>query len=130
MSALTREELLGTKLELKRERVPAPEYGEGREVIVQEMTVAARERYSEGLLYEDPDDPGEDGEPKMKHKVGEMYARLVAFSVVGEDGALQYHEEDIPAISAMPSRLVERIARAAHRVSGIGEEAAESARKN
>ena len=124
----TKEALLA--LSLRRESVPVPELGDGAEVIVQEMTAAARERYGEGLMYEDPDDPDEKGEPRLKRRVGSLYARLVAFSVVDEDGKLLFGEGDVERVAGMPARVVERIAAVAARVSGIGDKALEAARKN
>lgn len=130
MTALSGKDLLGGGLALKTERVPVPELGEDAEVLVREMTAAAREHYSDGLLAEDPDDPDEAGAPKRKPRIGQMYARLVAFSVVDEEGKLQFSEEDVEKISGLPATVVERIAAAAGRVSGIGERALEIARKN
>ena len=59
-----------------------------------------------------------------------MYARLLAFSVVDEAGKLQFSEGDVEKIAELPATVVERIAAAAGRVSGIGERALETARKN
>ena len=130
MTVLSGKDLLGGGLVLKTERVPVPELGDGAEVIVREMTAAAREHYSEGLLIEDPDDPDESGAPKRKPRIGQMYARLVAFSVVNEDGELQFSESHVEKLAELPATVVERIAAAAGRVSGIGERALEAARKN
>ena len=141
MTALTRKEFLGAKIALRTERVPAPEFGDSAEIVVQEMTVAAREVYSDGLMVEDPNDPDEKGAPRLKPRIGQMYARLAAFSIVDENGKLQFvapdeagllrlADDDLNAICAMPSVLIERVAKAAQRVSGISEASAEAARKN
>ena len=130
MTTLSGKVLLSGGFVLKTERGPVPEFGEGAEVIVREMTAAAREHYSDGLVVEDPNDPDESGSPRRKPRIGQMYARLVAFSVVNEEGELQFTDSHVAKIAELPATVVERIAAAAGRVSGIGERALEAARKN
>lgn len=130
MPIASREALLGAAGKLRSERVPAPELGEGMEVLVREMTAAAREKFYAGLMIEDADDLDQHGNPKQKQRVGEIYARWVVFTAVNEDHSAMFAEADVGAVGKLPADLVARLALAAKRLNGIGAEETEAARKN
>jgi hypothetical protein len=130
MTIATKEEILGARRALKREVVSAEELGEGKTIIVQEMSAAQRELYGEGTLVMDEDDVDEKtGQPRRKPKTGELYARLVVASVVDESGKQVFTEDDVAAVSELPWTLVERICDAANRVSKLDAKALEAAKK-
>lgn len=57
-------------------------------------------------------------------------ARLVAFTVVDDEGNLVFTEADIPSIRNWAPGLVDRVAAVARRLNGLGAQAAEQAAKN
>lgn len=111
MGAVNREALLG--LPLRTETVPVPELGNGTVAHVREMTAAHRERW-ELEAFET------DGKAR-RAKPGLFRAYLIVFGVVTEQGEPLFGVDDLDAVSRMPAPVVERLANAVIRVSGLNE---------
>ncbi len=113
---LKREEIL-SKTALKTEIVPVPEWG--GEVIVSEMSGTARDAWEQALRDKD-----------AKGKVIAPRAKLVAFTVVDENGSRIFKDDDIEAIGKLSSESLGKICDVALRLNGLGEEGIEAATKN
>lgn len=109
MTALTREQLT-IALPVKREYVELPEFGEGSYVYVYGLTAREKASYEASLMKADM--TGAD-----KRKAVEMKQRLIVATVRDDDGKAIFTEDDIPAIGAWPSAVLERVHDVAHRLS-------------
>ncbi|MFM5853589.1 hypothetical protein ACET6I_20965, partial [Aeromonas veronii] len=91
------------KLAYRHERVPAPEFGEGMEIIVREMPIA-------GLLeFQQRNFDPLTGHPLVENPYQWMTSLLVA-CMVNEDGEPLAGQDDVPQLmDAMPMSLVDRL---------------------
>lgn len=110
MSLLTREQILGAKLATLT--VPCPEWG--GEVKVQALTLAERIEYEDHLTDKDR----------------EWRLKLVAASVVDDDGKRLFTMDDVTALSEKDWAVILRIAQAAEQLSKIGRVQVEQAAEN
>jgi hypothetical protein len=102
---LTREQVLGAKVELRREEVPTPELGGS--VLVRLWTASERDRFESRI---------------MAGGLEDRRARVIALSVCDELGNLLFTEADIPRIGGMPSDLADRIALAALKLNDLADD--------
>lgn len=117
-TAVTAAALLN-KLAYRHERVPAPEFGEGMEIIVREMPIA-------GLLeFQQRNFDQLTGHPLVENPYQWMTSLLVA-CMVNEDGEPLAGQDDVPQLmDAMPMSLVDRLLPVAKRLNHMGEKALE-----
>ncbi|BDC85570.1 hypothetical protein NUITMVA2_09270 [Aeromonas caviae] len=117
-TAVTAAALLN-KLAYRQERVPAPEFGEGMEIIVREMPIA-------GLLeFQQRNFDPLTGHPLVENPYQWMVSLLVA-CMVNEDGDPLATQDDVPQLmDAMPMSLVDRLLPVAKRLNHMGEKALE-----
>lgn len=107
------------KLAYRHERVPAPEFGEGMEIIVREMPIA-------GLLeFQQRNFDPLTGHPLVENPYQWMISLLVA-CMVNEDGEPLAGQDDVPQLmDAMPMSLVDRLLPVAKALNNMGEQAQE-----
>ena len=117
-TAVTAAALLN-KLAYRHERVPAPEFGEGMEIIVREMPIA-------GLLeFQQRNFDPLTGHPLVENPYQWMISLLVA-CMVNEDGEPLAGQDDVPQLmDAMPMSLVDRLLPVAKRLNSMGEKVLE-----
>ena len=117
-TAVTAAALLN-KLAYRHERVPAPEFGEGMEIIVREMPIA-------GLLeFQQRNFDPLTGHPLVENPYQWMTSLLVA-CMVNEDGEPLAGQDDVPQLmDAMPMSLVDRLLPVAKALNNMGEQAQE-----
>jgi len=107
------------KFSYRHERVPAPEFGEGMEIIVREMSIAGLQAYQQHNF-----DPIS-GAPLIDNPFQWMISLLVA-CMVNEEGAPLATQDDVPQLmDAMPMSLVDRLLPVAKRLNSMGEKALE-----
>ncbi|GJA64113.1 hypothetical protein KAM351_27240 [Aeromonas caviae] len=111
--------VLLSKLAYRHERVPAPEFGEGMEIIVREMPIA-------GLLeFQRRNFDQVTGQPLADNPYQWMVSLLVA-CMVNEDGDPLATQDDVPQLmDAMPMSLVDRLIPVAKAMNRMGEQATE-----
>jgi hypothetical protein len=107
--ALTRNTILDKKA-LQTARVEVPEWG--GHVIVRELTGAERDAWEGAFL--DPDTQELRGDFMVNAR-----ARLVALSVIDEDGARVFTEEDAEQLGALSGAALDRVFQKASRMSGL-----------
>jgi len=107
--ALTREEILGAKERLATEIVGVPEWG--GKVTVRELTGAQRDAFEEGCYT----GRGKD----RRESFGNLRARLVALSIVGEDGHRMFGPADVEALGELGAAGLDRVFSACQRLSGL-----------
>jgi hypothetical protein len=123
MSFLKKEELLGG-LPLRTQRVEIPEFGEGRYVVIREMTGAQRDDY-EASLWEDV--PGGGKVLNLENAT----AKLIVRSVTDDDGYPVLDESDVIALGKkMGAGILRRMADVAKELSGITDAKIEKLAKN
>ncbi|BDO09025.1 hypothetical protein KAM481_33130 [Aeromonas caviae] len=107
------------KLAYRHERVPAPEFGEGMEIIVREMPIA-------GLLeFQRRNFDQVTGQPLADNPYQWMVSLLVA-CMVNEDGEPLATQDDVPQLmDALPMSLVDRLIPVAKALNRMGEQATE-----
>jgi len=117
-TAVTAQAMLN-KLAYRHERVPAPEFGEGMEIIVREMPIA-------GLLeFQRRNFDPVTGQPLADNPYQWMVSLLVA-CMVNEDGDPLATQDDVPQLmDAMPMSLVDRLIPVAKALNRMGEQATE-----
>jgi len=120
---LSRDEILNAS-DIQTEEVEIPEWN-NKKVLVRGMTGAQRDAYEDASLTM-PD--------KKKQTRAFIYknarARLVAWSVVDENGKRVFSDADIPRLSDKSAAALQRIFNVAMRLSGISEEDIEELVKN
>lgn len=119
MALLTADQI-GAADDRRHEDVPVPEWG--GDIRIQSMSGTDRNSYqSETVII------GANGRPKGV-ELRDQYARLLARCIVDEEGRrLFVTEKQIKALGAKDASVLERLAKVAKRVSGLGEEAVEDA---
>lgn len=123
MSFLKKEELL-SGLPLRTQQVALPEFGDGRYVVIREMTGAQRDAY-EASLWEDV--PGGGKVLNLENAT----AKLLAQSVTDDDGHPVFDESDVIAIGKkLGAGILRRMADVAKDLSGITEQKIEKLAKN
>ncbi len=110
MGLLTREEILQAE-DLPTEDVAVPEWG--GTVRVRTLAGYERDRFEESIT-----------EQRGKHAriiADNLRAKLVALSVVGEDGRRLFDEGDVRALGAKSAKALDRVFAVAQRLSGISD---------
>lgn len=98
-------------LTCRQERVPAPEFGEGMEIIVREMSVAGLNEYQQRNF-----DPLT-GQPLADNPFQWMVSLLVA-CMVNEDGEPLATQDDVPQLmEKLPMALIDRLIPVAKRLN-------------
>ncbi len=116
---LTREEILQVQ-DLPVEDVHVPEWGGW--VRVRGLTAEERDRLEASIL-----------EGQGKHtrvKMENVRAKLVAMTVVDEEGNRLFTDEDVAALAKKSATAMQRVFDVAMRLSGLTEEAMEELAKN
>ena len=121
MTYATRDMLL-KPVERPSEVVELPELGEGVSVCVAGMTAKERSDF-------DTQFTSRKGEPMLK-RVAEGRERLVVACCRNEDGSKLFTTDDVVQLGKQSVVIIERIVKAAQRVSGIGEDDLEATAKN
>jgi len=67
---------------------------------------------------------------QMVPDVANMRAKLVARTVVGEDGEPLFSQQDVNALGELSAAALDRVFEAASRLSGLGKDAVEEMAKN
>jgi hypothetical protein len=106
----------------KWEDVPVPEWG--GEVRIVGMSGTARNAYQQELVV-----IGGDGKPKSVN-LDDQLAKLLAKCIVGEDFKRLYTDREVKALGAKNGAVLERLAKVAKRLSGLGDDAVEEAAGN
>lgn len=117
--ALTRDQILEVQ-DLKKEVVNVPEWG--GEVIVSGMTGAARDAWEQSMVT------SEGG--KYRANTENVRARLVAATVVDEQGNPLFSEADVVLLGRKNATALERVCKVAQRLNGLTEGDVESLRGN
>lgn len=112
---LTREAILAAGATLPRETVAVPEWG--GEVIVTTMTGAARDEWEQSIVTNG-------------RKVENVRAKLVAATVIDEEGRRLFSADDVQALGRLSSAALDRVCKAAQRLNGLTAEELESAKGN
>lgn len=119
MPLLTKEQILGAD-DLPYEDVPVPEWGG----TVRVRTLSGMERDAfEGAITEQRG-------RNVRIKPENVRARLVALSVVDEEGQPLFRLSDIKQLGAKSARALDRVWDVARRLSGISNEDVEELAKN
>jgi hypothetical protein len=116
---LSRDQILAVQ-DLEEKVVDVPEWG--GQVLVRGLTGAQRDAYEKSML----EGKGKNREINMVN----ARAKLVAASIVGEDGKPLFSQNDVEALGKKSSKALNRIFEVATEISGIGEEELEELTKN
>jgi hypothetical protein len=116
---LGREKILGAD-DLASEDVAVPEWG--GVVRVRCMTGAERDRFEESIV----DQRGK----KTRVDMGNIRAKLVAATVVDEEGARIFSDRDVEALGKKSAAALNRVFEVAQRLSGITDDDVEELAKN
>lgn len=110
---LSRDQIL-TRVDLPREEVPIPEWGEGEVAFVRVLTVGERDRWEE------------------KHFTPRRHVRasMIALTLCDADGKRVFADGDIPAVDNLPSTVAQRLFEVALRLNGMAAEHVQDAKKN
>lgn len=111
MTLLTRDAILGAS-DIKSEDVHVPEWG--GTVRVKGLTAAQRDRFEAESVT---------GAGKRRDvNLVNIRARLVALSIVGDDGQPLFNPGDVKALGDKSAGALDRVFSVASRLSGIGED--------
>lgn len=117
MAILSRTSIL-TAVDMQTETVAVPEWG--GDVIVRGLTGKERDTFEQASLRRNT-------KGELELNMSNMRARLVAYCVIDDTGARLFTDADIAEIGKKSAAALERIAKVAQRLSGMGSEAAEKA---
>ena len=117
--ALSRDQILGAD-DCKRRTVAVPEWG--GDVVVSTMSGTARDAWEQSLIIR----KNGKTEPNMEN----MRARLVAATLINEDGSLLFSPADVEALGNKSSAALERVCKVAQALNGIGESELEDLKGN
>lgn len=118
MKALTREMILAAST-LKRDTVTVPEWG--GTIVVQEWSGAQRDAWEASLLRSSTD---------AGSRYSNLRARMVAVSVINEDGSPVFTESDVEALGRLSASALERVAAVVQRLNGLAEGTQDASIKN
>lgn len=119
---LTRDEILEAQ-DLPFEDVNVPEWG--GTVRIAGLTAKASTEFSTQMISMDAK-----GQVKAVKLSDNFMSDLLAKTIVDENFKPVFRKEDIEALGEKSAKVVSRLTDVAMRLSGLGEEAAESAEKN
>jgi len=107
---LTRDLILSAD-DTKREKVSVPEWG--GDLFVSTMSGTARDAWEQTLVTR--------RNGKTEPNLENMRARLVVACVVDEKGERLFKDEDALALGKKSSKVLEKLAKVAQRLNGIGD---------
>lgn len=107
--------------DLKTETVEVPEWGGS--VLVRTMSGADRDDFENSLVTVGPDG-------KRMPDLTNMRAKLVALTVVDDEGNRLFDTADIPALAKKSASALERVFTVTQKLNGLGAHAEEQAEKN
>jgi len=116
---LNREAILAAK-DLPRELVEVPEWGGA--VYVRALTGAERDQFEASIVEQ----RGRDVRMNMRN----IRAKLVALTVVDEDGQRIFTDDDVAALGGKSAAALDRLFAVAQRLSGLSKEDVEELAKN
>jgi hypothetical protein len=116
MSQTLKRDAVFAALDLKTERIDVPEWG--GTLLMRGMTGAQRDSFDQSSVS-----------IGVEHGLENFRARLLVACAVDEQGAALFSEADIATLSAKSGAVLDRLARIARRLSGLGAEE-EAAAKN
>ena len=117
---LSKEQILAVS-DLKTEEVSVPEWGGS--VVVRMMTGADRDSFESSMVTVNADGTRS---PNMVN----MRAKLVALTMVGEDGNLLFSVDEIGHLAGKSAAALERVFNVAQRLNGMGVGSVDDAAKN
>lgn len=117
--ALSKEQILSAD-DCKRRTVAVPEWG--GDVLVSTMTGTARDAWEQSLLIR----KNGKTEPNMEN----MRARLVAATLVDDEGKRLFTDDDVSALGKKSAAALERVCKVAQALNGIGEAELEELKGN
>jgi len=117
MKILTKDQILQAK-DIRMEEVEVPEW-DGGTVIVKTMTGVERDQFEASIV-------SEPGQRDMRN----LRAKIVALSVVDENGNRLFSFEDAVELGEKSARALNRIFSVAQRLSGFTPQDVEELRKN
>ncbi len=109
-----RDQFLAQAPVLDTVQVPIPEFGEGVVVNVRAMSAGDRDRFEESMKK----GKGKNTTIDLRN----FRARLCIASIVDETGAKVFSGIDLPALSAYPVKILQRICQAATEASGLDDD--------
>jgi hypothetical protein len=107
--------------DLETVEVPVPEWG--GTVRVRMMTGADRDAFELSMIVFNDDG-------SRKPNWGSYRARLVAFTLVDDQGNRMFAEDEIAHVAGKSAAVISRIFEAAEKLNGLGESAVGKAEKN
>ncbi len=117
---LSKEELLGMD-DLKIVELEIPEWG-NKVVRIKPFSGKQRDEFDSALVEQ------RTGENTIDMRG--LKSRLVALSLVDEEGVLMFKEDEVELVAGKSASVIERIFEVAQKLNGIGEEAVKEAEKN
>jgi hypothetical protein len=99
----------------RRETVDVPEWGEGAQVILQEMSALDRDRFNTERQIEFVDGPpGKDGKPTQVPKMGtdamvNYAARVLVRCIVDEEGKRIFTDDDAEMLGGKSTKVLQRL---------------------
>lgn len=119
MAVLSRDAILGAS-DIKTRTVSVPEWG--GEVLVGTMSGEARDSWEQSLIRK----VGTKSEPNLIN----IRARLVASTVVDEEGKRLFSEADVEALGRKSAAALERVCKVAQALNGLGDSELEELKGN
>ena len=119
MALLTRDEILQVQ-DLPTEQVHVPEWG--GDVLVRALTGAERDRFEQSIV--------EQRGKNTRMNLQNIRAKLVALTVVDEQGNRIFKDEDVKWLGNKSAAALDRIFEVAQRLSGLRDEDVEELAKN
>lgn len=114
MTVLTREQIL-TSQDLKKTRVPVPEWG--GDVFVRMMTGTERDAFEEMIFKANGSNVG-------------VRAKLAALTIIDENGQRLFTDEDVDTLGAKSAAALDRVFTEAQRLNGFTEQDIQDLEKN
>jgi hypothetical protein len=128
MTILSRDDILAAD-DLKTQTVDVPEWGGS--VIIRALSGEERDGFEESLTVRRPALFGPNkGQMQSVPDPSNIHAKLVARSIVGEDGKRLFTDGDVVALGAKSSAALQRCWDVAAELSGTTDDAAEAAEGN
>lgn len=118
MRILKRQDILAAA-PLKTETIPTPEWGEDSGVIIRALSGLQREALDRAVF-----------EARSTGKPYSVLGSTAAFSIIDEDGRLQFSPEEVLQVAQLNQGPLERIWDWQRKHSGLGAEALEESVKN
>lgn len=123
MALLTRNMILAAP-DLTTETVAVPEWG--GEVLVRSLTGSERDQYESEFMVIDTSG----AKPTYEMEMGNARARLVALSLVDENGERMFDDTDVIALGKKSAAALDRVYNVARRLSALSDDDVEEMRKN